>query len=224
MPRVSVIVPVWDGERFLAEALGSIAGLGDGEVVVVDDGSSDRSGEIARAWGPPVRCVAQPHRGLPAARNRGLDVAGGDAITFLDADDLWTEDKLRRQTELLARHPGIDVVLGRTRRFANAEQGPPELALSLGAALLRRSVFERVGRFDESFTYCDDWDWFMRARELGVTIGVHDDVVLRYRRHEANMTNDAAEGNRFFSKVLRSSLARRRRAGTQELPKLVTLE
>jgi glycosyltransferase involved in cell wall biosynthesis len=231
---VSVIVPVYNGERYLAEALDSIAPSDPAlvEVVAVDDGSTDSSARIVESRSA-VRWVAQEHRGLPAARNRGLAAAAGDTIAFLDADDRWTDGKLRRQLDLLDRHPAVDIVLGMTRRMWAAADGlarrepvlgPPELALSFGAALVRRAVFARIGVFDESFTFCDDWDWFMRARELGVTIGVHSDVTLLYRRHDGNMTNDRETGNRFFAKVLRSSLARRRHGGGDALPKLVPLD
>jgi glycosyltransferase involved in cell wall biosynthesis len=264
-PLVSVIVPVWNGERFLAAALDSIV-VPEGaraEVIVVDDGSTDRSAAIAAAREPLVRTVRQEHAGLPQARNRGLAEAQGSLLAFLDADDLWSEDKLALQLEALKQRADVAIVLGRTRRMwavsgegspraerggdttpvaeevsPRAERGgettplapsgvtwsDPELALSFGAGLVRREVFEQVGRFDESYAYCDDWDWFMRAREMGVPIGVHSDIVLYYRRHEGNMTNDTAIGNHFFARMLRRSVERRRAGGTAPLPALLRLD
>jgi glycosyltransferase involved in cell wall biosynthesis len=233
-PLVSVIVPVFNGERFLAEALDCIVPAAPIEVIVVDDGSSDCSAAIAAERAPLVRVVRQEHAGLPAARNRGLAEAQGSLLAFLDADDVWASDKIAVQLEALRRHPDVAIVLGRTRRMwaangADAEPGEmtygeTELALSFGASLLRREVFDRVGRFNETYAYCDDWDWFMRAREMGVPIGVHSEVMLFYRRHEANMTNDAALGNRFFARMLRESVERRRTGGTASLPPLMQLD
>lgn len=234
-PLVSVIVPVWNGERFLAAALDSIVAppAARVEVIVVDDGSSDGSGFIAAGREPLVRTVRQEHGGLPGARNRGLAEAQGSRIAFLDADDLWSADKLAVQLQALERRPDVEVVLGRTRRmWATAPDGEPgqttlgepELALSFGSALVRRAVFDRVGRFDESFTHCDDWDWFMRAREMGVSIGVHSEVTLFYRRHDGNMTNDTGIGNRFFARMLRRSVERRRAVGAAPLPDLIPLD
>src|SRR5262249_38270783 len=160
------------------------------EIVVVDDGSTDDSAFLAESLGPPVRLVRQPHRGLAAAHNRGLAAAAGELIAFLDCDDLWTEDKLEIQLAILREHPGIDIVLGHTRRMWMEAGGDgtlarrlsdPTLALSLGAALIRRAVFDTVGRFDEALTHSDDWDWFMRARELGVCVVVHQEVTILYR-------------------------------------------
>lgn len=90
-------------------------------------------------------------------------------------------------------------------------QGSPELALSLGASLIRKQVFHVVGTFNEFLRWADDWDWFMRARELGVSMLVQNDVVLFYRRHDENLTNQREEGNRATVQILRRSLERRRK-------------
>ena len=110
---ISVVVPVLDGERHLAAALSSIAGqtLRPQEVIVVDDGSRDRSAAIAQAF-PGVRYVAQNHSGQGAARNRGAELASGGLLAFLDADDLWVADKLERQLAALNAEPAIEAVFG----------------------------------------------------------------------------------------------------------------
>jgi len=235
-PLVSVIMPVYNGEAFLREAVESICcqRYARVEIIVVADGSTDGSASLAESLGPPVRLVRQPHRGLPAAHNRGVAAAGGELMAFLDCDDLWTEDKLAIQLAILREHPGIDIILGHTRRMWMAAGGDgtlvrrlsdPTLALSLGAALIRRAVFDTVGRFDEATTHSHDWDWLMRARELGVSVVVHPDVTMLYRRHGGNMTNQFAEGTSAFATMLRKSIARRRAQGKMaSLPELPTLE
>jgi glycosyltransferase involved in cell wall biosynthesis len=235
-PLVSVVVPVHDGEKYLGDALASAArqqypAL---EILVVDDGSTDRSAEIARAAGPDVRVIPQPHSGLPAARNHGVREARGEYVGFLDSDDLWTDGKLAIQLRILERHRDIAVLIGHTRRmWQSTAEGTPgavqlgdtELALSLGAALIRRSAFDVVGHFDEAISHSHDWDWFMRARELGVTVVVHDEVTALYRRHGGNMTNQWAASMTSFAQMIQKSIVRRRsRSGlAASLPALPSL-
>jgi glycosyltransferase involved in cell wall biosynthesis len=233
---VSVVVPVHNGERYLHEALASVLRPGHApvEIVVVDDGSTDRSAAIARDAGAEVRVISQPHRGLPAARNHGLREARGEYIGFLDCDDVWTEQKLAVQLGILGRHPEIAIVLGHTRRmWASPSPGglagethlaEAELALSLGAALIRRSAFDTVGHFDEVISHSHDWDWFMRARELGVVLVVHDEVTTFYRRHGGNMTNQWSQSMTSLVEVVQKSIARRRAHGpATSLPPLPSL-
>lgn len=234
---VSVVVPVYNGERYLDEALGSILRQGHApiEILVVDDGSTDRSAAIARDAGAAVRVIAQPHRGLPAARNRGVAEARGEYVAFLDCDDVWTERRLALQLGILRRQPEIAIVLGHTRRMwtSPAAGGAPcetrlaetEVALSLGAALIRRSVFDLVGGFDEALSHAHDWDWFMRVRERGVVLVVHDEVTQLYRRHGDNMTNRWSESMTSFAQMIQKSVARRRAHGpAASLPPLPSLD
>jgi glycosyltransferase involved in cell wall biosynthesis len=221
-PFISVIVPAHNAARFLGETLRSVLAQGYEplEVLVIDDGSTDGTAAIAEAFGAPVRCVRQAASGGPAApRNRGVGLARGEVIAFLDADDLWPPDRLAVQVPHLA-DPSMEIVLGHTRRFWAAPGSDrfdrftgPELAMKLCAALVRRSALDRIGGFDESLRICDDWDWFMRARELGIGIRVHPEVSILYRRHDANVTTDEAAGNREFMRILKRSLDRRRGGG-----------
>lgn len=230
-PRVSVVIPVHNGERFLAATLDSVVRQRCDalEIIVVDDGSTDGSAAIARGCPGNVRYVFQPNAGPPAARNAGLRLATGELITFLDADDLWTDGRLGVQLRLFAQHPGVDVVAGRfqwVRPSGAADErsgwtpvGEPRNPLSLGTGLFRRHLFATVGELDESLWCSDDVDWYLRARERGIPILVHDDVVLLYRRHDSNITNDRARGHAFFLAALKKSLDRRRsRSGYAALP------
>jgi glycosyltransferase involved in cell wall biosynthesis len=166
-----------------------------------------------------VRCVCQENRGAPSARNSGVREARGEIIAFLDCDDLWSPGKLELQISRLTSDPTRDIVLGHTQlmRLIPGGQGhafelwgQPVMALSMGAAVVRRSVFDRVGPFDESQRYSDDLDWFMRARDVGLAIDVHEDVVQYYRRHASNMTNDVEIGKRYLLSMFKKSIDRRR--------------
>lgn len=221
-PLVTVIIPCFNGERFLGEAVASIKRQGYPriEILIVDDGSTDNSASIAGAMGASITYVYQDNKGLPGARNTGLDHARGELITFLDVDDVYSDNKIELQVGLFEKDPGLGIVAGRLQKtqFARHENGRPVFipyeapapALKMDCALIRRGVFDTVGRFDESRTYCDDWDWFMRAREGGVKFQMHEEVVTEYRRHESNMTNNADIGNRHTLQMLKNSLERRR--------------
>ena len=107
-------------------------------------------------------------------------MARGDVVTFQDADDLWPENRLNLQLDCLAKNPSTEIVLGQSHLFRMVEDtngkskfeklAYPALDMSLGSALIRKTVFDKVGLLDETLRHCDDWDWFMRARELGAEI------------------------------------------------------
>ncbi len=221
-PLVSVIVPVYNGDRFLAEAIDSIRrqDYRPLEIIVVDDGSTDGTPAVASRLAGEVGYVRQDNAGTPAARNTGLRLARGTLIGFLDADDLWTDRKLALQVPRLMESPAAEIVLGYTEvaSLADVEHSrraapAPAPLLTLGAALVRRSSFQRAGLFDETLRYCDDVDWFLRAKEAGLSLRIHDDLVQVYRRHDRNLTNHRDLDRRFFVEVLKRSLDRRRRAG-----------
>jgi len=214
-PRVSVVVPVHDGARYLAAAIESVRAQDEPpfEVVVVDDASTDGTAEIARRAG--ARVVSGRFGGAAAARNAGVAASSGDVLAYIDHDDLWMPGTLRRRLDTLVRAPSVEVVLGLTQRVRDeggtfTPLGPPAAEMSLGAALMTRRVFERVGPFDPSRPFDEDVDWFLRAREAAVPARLHAELVLHYRRHATNATNARANDIRAFFEVIRDSVARRR--------------
>jgi glycosyltransferase involved in cell wall biosynthesis len=223
-PRISVVIPVFNGEAFLGDAIASVLAQSEPalEILVVDDGSTDNSASIAERFGEPVRVFRQTNRGHVAARNLGLTAARGDYITTLDADDLFTPDKFALQAGRLDRNPEIDVVIGQLSYLrpesasggegfgAFSEHHDDHLTLSLSGCIFRRRVFDRVGLPDETMRFCDDWDWFMRAREAGIPLLLHRHVVVQQRLHTNNMTRQREVVARFTLETMRRSLARRR--------------
>ncbi|MBA2708721.1 MAG: glycosyltransferase family 2 protein [Gemmatimonadaceae bacterium] len=218
-PLVTVIVAAHNGERFLRETLESLYAqdFESFETAFVDDGSTDRTAEIARCF--PVRYRYHENRGLAAARNTGLGMARGSLVAFLDDDDLLPTTKLTVQARYLLEHPETGCVLGRQEWiFENGVQ-PPKLkrdpvygdlgGIALGSAMIRRSVLEDVGGFDPSYRYAEDRDLFVRLREHGVGIVVLPEVVLRRRLHGANMTLNPPASHPLL-RSLREKLERQR--------------
>jgi len=219
---VSVIIPVYNGERYLAEAIESVLAqtYRPIEIVVVDDGSTDGSAEVAKGFHDNIRYVFQPNSGSPAARNTGLRMANGNVISFIDADDLWSNNKLSLQLKHLDNNSSAEIVLGHLQfllyRITDSNKhgwevsSDPQITLNLGSGVFRKSVFDKVGLFDETLHYCDDWDWFMRAKELGVSMLIHKEVTLLYRRHKHNLTNQKKMGDSYLIRIFKNSIDRRR--------------
>jgi glycosyltransferase involved in cell wall biosynthesis len=217
-PLVSVVVPVYNGERFLAEALGSIFAQDYRplEVVVVDDGSTDGSARVARGFAEVVY-AHQPNAGPAAARNLGARLARGDFLAFLDADDVWLPGKLTRQMAALATDPGLDMVFGHAEQFVEAGAagvaltGPAVLPAHLpGALLIRRHRFDQVGGYQTDWIIGEVVDWYARAMEAGLKALTLDQVVYRRRLHGANLTLRQPEPRGAYLAVVRAALARRR--------------
>ena len=224
-PSISVIIPVFNGAAFLAEAVASIRcqEIPAGEIIIVDDGSIDESAAVAAGLGKGIRYVYQPNRGPHAAQNTGLALARGDVIAFLDADDLWPVDKLSVQLTLLQADPQPAVALGFLQyiRLRETPSGKGEYlpflepffgANCFGAALFRREAFAKVGPLNGSMTYGGDVDWFLRAREQGLAIAAVDRVTLFYRLHPGNLTRHKTRRDHFLLLALKQSLDRRRSA------------
>jgi glycosyltransferase involved in cell wall biosynthesis len=224
--RISAVIPVFNGAEFVADAVASMRDQTrpPDEIIVVDDASTDDSAARAEALGGEVCVVRRPDNGgLPAARNSGVEAATGELVSFLDVDDLWSADKTAVQVALLDADPDLDIVIGRTRRMRSTRNeagerefepwGEAESMLSMGSALIRRRAFDRVGELDGSLAFTCDWDWFMRAREQGLRVRMHDEIVQWYRRHDANLTEDVETGNQQTLAMLAKSVQRRRASG-----------
>lgn len=219
--KVSVIIPVHDGERFLAETLNSVLAQDQRplEVIVVDDGSSDRSAEIARSF-EGIVLVQQERRGAGDARNRGVDRATGGFLAFLDADDLFEPGRLARQMAALDGDAALEAAFGRVSEFVDPSvpeaeraslRSPRESFAShmIWAMLIRRSAFERVGPFAVGESV-EAVDWYARALYAGLRSTMLDEVVLRRRLHGANLGLTDETARLGYVEVAREALHRRR--------------
>lgn len=218
--RLSAVIPAFNAGRFLGDAIRSILAQDFAiEIVVVDDGSTDDTAAVGAAFGDRIRLIRHSvNAGLPSALNSGIAAASGDAIGFLDADDVWLPGKLAQEVSLLAA-PEVDATWGLTQvRFFDedmtGERASPHWPVqrfpALGSMMVRRRVFEKTGQFDPRLRHGQDIDFLARAQEEGTAFLRHDRTILSWRRHGTNMTNSTALDRDFMATVVRRALHRRR--------------
>jgi glycosyltransferase involved in cell wall biosynthesis len=205
---VSVVIPCYNQAHFLGEAIESVLSqtYKRFEIIVVDDGSTDDTAEVAARY-PAVRCIRQRNKGLSAARNSGLNASCGSFLVFLDADDRLLPEALQKGLDCLNAHPECALVYGRYVNI-NADasfltpgadprpQSEPYLELlrrnfigTTAAAMFRRSVFSSVRGFSTELAACEDYDLYFRiVREFPICC--HDTVVSEYRQHDGTISRD----------------------------------
>lgn len=198
LPLVSVIIPVHDGEKFIEEAIENVLSQNYPaiEIIIINDGSTDNSGEIIRNLETDVRYFERGNAGPAAARNEGIKDASGKYIAFLDVDDLWPENNLKLLVHELEKSPDVDVIRGYAQLFRDKKQGGKEYLgnpkesyrFYIGAGLYRSDVFSEVGLFDPTLLFGEDTDWYNRSVEKNISTKWLDEITLFVRRHGGNMT------------------------------------
>ncbi len=209
-PKISVVIPAYNARKFIAEAIESVLAqtLPAHEIIVVDDGSTDGTGEFVKErYARRVKVIQQENKGASAARNTGIHEATGNILQFLDADDLLLPNKFEVQLDFWRRNPEFDIVYCDYLYFRNGELPttiPPARPLPQGnlleilvnhnvvstlhSALVPRQVVEAVGGFREGLPVGEDRDFWIRCSLQGFTFGYVPKVLVLYRRHGANIT------------------------------------
>lgn len=219
---VSVVIPAYNAERFLAEAIDSVLSQAHGslEVIVVDDGSTDGTAGVARNYDSRLRLLQQPNRGIGSARNAGVDAASGELLAFLDADDIWTDGALEARLALLESQPGLHGVFGLVETFydqnvqAEAFEVKAEAIAGgqvAGTLLIRRDAFLQAGTFTD-VRLGEFIEWYARAIDAGLRFETAPQVTLRRRVHGANTTATAVDRTAYL-RAVQSIIARRRAEG-----------
>lgn len=213
MPKVTVIIPSYNCEAYIAETIDSILNqtFRDIELIVVDDGSTDRTQEIVKGYGEPVRLITQQNARVCAARNRGIREAKGEFICLMDHDDYWFPEKLSRQIEEFERHPEAGAVFSTFIRWYRDKDGnfpapesydrasvtddtDPEFTgwiyhqflldcwMLTSSAMFRKEVFDKCGMFDEALPYSEDWELWIRMSRHYPMVKLNRPYTL-YRQH-----------------------------------------
>jgi glycosyltransferase involved in cell wall biosynthesis len=208
-PSVSVVIPAYNAERWIAKTIEAVLGqtVPPGEVVVVDDGSTDRTREELEPYADRLRVIGQENAGAAAAYNTGFRAASGDFAAKCPADDLWVPEKLEWQLQTLSEHPEVDVAFGRARDFGTSEGDLPTPStpgvlrsreflpilyrtnvIASPTALVRRSLHERLGGFREDLAAGEDYDFWLRALENGAVFFFDPRLLANLRKHGGNLS------------------------------------
>jgi glycosyltransferase involved in cell wall biosynthesis len=220
MPDIAVIIPAFNAERYIGEALSSVLAqtLLPAEIIVADDGSTDRTVDVAAAF-EGVTVLRLPHRGVSAARNAAVAASSAAFLAFLDADDIWMPEKLAKQASVAAEQPEAGIVMARQMyRF----EGPPpswfrgptdggwEAGFMPSNWFMPRATWETVGPFHEGLTHSEDTDWLARASDLGVLVVTVPEILVVHRIHDRNASGMAVEVRSGIFSALRASVSRKR--------------
>jgi glycosyltransferase involved in cell wall biosynthesis len=230
-PRVTVIMPAFNVEAYIAESIESVLNqtYTDYELIIVNDGSTDRTGEIAAAYAAAhpqqIRVISQANRGLAGARNAALRAASGSIYALLDSDDEWAPAFLAEQMRILDAEPDVDIVTGNAFNRGGAADGrtarpfpdprpAPNLMEILAdetavfiMSIFRREVVDAIGGFDEDFRTNEDYDFWIRAARVGFSFRRNPRPLGWYRRHSHSLSANDVRMLNGILRVYRKALA-----------------
>jgi glycosyltransferase involved in cell wall biosynthesis len=210
-PEISVIIPAYNASRTVGTAVDSVLAQSfvDFELLVIDDGSQDGTAEVVQARDDPrVNCIRTENGGVSVARNRGLDLATGSYVAFLDADDVWEPTKLEQQHRAMSERPEVGLCFASTHHVDDDLQptglhpAPQRsdytealllegniIAGSASSAMARTSLIDQAGRFDPRLSLCADWDMWLRVSVLTRVLPLSEALVL-YRSVPGTMSSN----------------------------------
>lgn len=224
--KLSVIMPVYNRERFIGSALRSLLNQRDSadlDIIVIDDGSTDGTGALVRSLAseaPCIRLFQQPNGGVTKARNTGLNhlLPQTRLVTFLDSDDVSPAGRFKADLVQFEEDPGLEVTYSRMTLVDKLDDETLEPAadshsitvrgIHLSAGIFARSLVDRIGPFDEDFKQAEDTDYLLRVFESDTKYIMPDTVALYYRRHPGNMTREPDVPFREFMRAIHKSMKR----------------
>lgn len=219
---ISVIIPVYNAEKYLADAVESVLQqtVQPAEIILVDDGSTDSSVEVAEKFIPHVILIRQKNKGISGARNTGIRHSKGDILAFIDNDDIWPPDHIEKLSALLQERKELHMAFGYVQQFISGDvkstsgripEGQEIMrGYVAGASLTKKEVFEDVGLFDENLILAEYVDWFARAKEAGYLHDITEHIVLKRRIHTHNIGIQKRAHIHDYTKVLMASIKRKR--------------
>jgi len=205
--KISVVIPTYNNAHFLPEALDSVFAqtFGDVEIIVVNDGSTDNTREVVRAYGRTLIYVEQENSGPARARNKGVSFARGEYVAFLDADDVWMPDKLEQQMGVFSLNQNAALVYSQVVEFdeVSRRESPPrprqvysgslfdrlliEGLIPLPSVIIKKSVIREVGGFDEGLFTAEDTNLWIKVARKNEIVGI-DKPLVRRRLHSGNIS------------------------------------
>ena len=223
-PDISVIIPAFNRAHTLPKALDSVLSqtLKPREIIVVDDGSTDETNTVLANY-PGLCIISQDNRGVSAARNVGIEKAGGEWLAFLDSDDEWLKEKLEKQwdticiddklichtEEIWIRNGQRVNPMKKHKKFGGIiyERCLPLCVISPSSVMIHRSVFEDVGVFDESLEVCEDYDLWLRICAKYSVLFIDEPLIVKYGGHEDQLSRKYWGMDRFRVKALEKMMS-----------------
>lgn len=224
--RVSVLIVTYNRAAYICDAIESVLTqiYRDFEIVVVDDGSTDKTEQLVSRY-PAVRYIYQPHTGIPCARNRALAEARGELIAWLDSDDRYAPEKLERQVAWLDTHPECQIIFCRIHCFSAIPRQKMSVRqktisdvtnrskIEMASACMYKELYERYGTYDEKYIYSEDTEFYIRLKVCGIDTSQCIDAPLYYRRiHDTNISyHDPISGDQYlgiYSNAIRNAKKR----------------
>lgn len=229
--KVSVVIPVYNGEAFIARAINSVLSqsLAAWEIIVINDGSKDGTAEQLLRFGNQINVMTIPNGGVSNARNKGMQISTGDFIAFLDADDVWYPHKLKKQLEIFEQYADVGFcccnfeffIKGKTSKTDHFHQFKMDTDLvydipqpvpfdalvtrnfvgTCSNVMIRKQVLNRIGFFDVSYKQSEDYDLWLRCA-VDTEFVLLEEVLLEKKSHDSNLTNDFLETLLYHEKVL----------------------
>jgi len=221
---ISVIIPVYNCEKYITEAINSVLKqeYHPLEIIVVDDGSTDKTQDKIKEFGYQITYIYQENGGTAKARNNGIKNAKGDYFAFLDADDIWVENKLKMQMEIFAKNPEIDLVFGQVQQFYSPDldesikkqiycHPEPLIGYIPTVMSIKCEAFFIIGEFTTKWKIAEFCDWYARVKESDLNVAIPLVVMAKRRLHQANKGREnKQEANLEYVRMIKASLDRRR--------------
>jgi glycosyltransferase involved in cell wall biosynthesis len=228
VPKFSVIIPAYNAEKYIRETLDSAFSqtYRDFEILVVNDGSTDKTLDLLGSYGNQIRIIDQKNAGVSAARNNGVKAASGEFIAFLDADDLWMPDKLFLQNAKLEE--GYELAYTNRSYFGIVGDLPEKQSdicdmpegdiweallfnnvITTSSVVVKKNFYEEFSGFDEGMSYCEDWDLWIRFSEKCL-VGYNPEPLVQYRVHFTGLSSNYKYMSLMRKKVIQAAFNRER--------------
>ena len=221
-PLVSIIIPTFNRSEYLPRAIGSVLKqtFKDFELIVVDDGSTDKTCQLLDSFSDPrIRYESQPNRGVSSARNRGIRNSNGTFLSFLDSDDEWMPSKLEKQLEALEDNPDYMIVHTEEMWIRNGQRINqknkhrkyggwvfrhclPLCVISPSSILMHRKIFSKIGLFNEGFPVCEDYELWLRLTSKYQVLFIDKPLLKKYGGHSGQLSKKYWGMDRFRVKAL----------------------